>query len=356
MLFGEVALQLKLVTVDQVEEGLKVQDQNRAGGGGRTLGAILHDLGHLDLVQVTRILREMGQPPDRCQPVPGYDIEEIIGRGMSGAVYRGLKPVVNWRVAIKVRAPRCPGDDPEGKRFIAEARLGAQLSHPNIVRLIDAGQTNDYLYHVQEYVDGESLQRKMRTLGIVPEPLCISVGVQMCSALEHARQHGVVHRDVKPANILISRKGEAKLCDLGLAKDTRRSTMRTAEGVLLGSPYYIAPEYAREGKFDWRSDLYSLGVALYHSATGIVPFEGKSALEILEKAVSRPPTEPRTVNPQISRAFSAALLRLLEKRPDDRYQSAAEAAAAFARAREHPDEIPTDGALRRLLGKITGKK
>jgi serine/threonine protein kinase len=356
--FGEMAIAMKLLTIEQVEEGLRAQDDARRHGFQRSLGACLHDHGYLDLVQVEAVMRALGYLPEKCRLIPDVELTALLGRGASGAVYRGHSASLGEDVAVKVRAPRVAVDDPHGNRFRAEARIGQRLVHPNIVRLHDAGETQDFTFHVLEYVDGAALDVILRQNGRLPEGAVVDVGMQLASALECAGREGIIHRDIKPANVLLGRTGRAKLCDLGLAKDLRRGTLLTADGVLLGSPFYIAPEYASLGLLDARSDIYSLGVTLFHCATGSVPFPGKSAIEILNKVVQEDPPDPRTLVPELSEAFSQAVLRMLSKSPDARFQSASELEAVF-RALRAGHVIPgpaKPGLWRRILAKLGGKK
>jgi serine/threonine-protein kinase len=353
--FGEMAISMKIVTPEQVEEGLRVQEDARKKRlAARSLGAVLHDKGYLDLVQVEAIMKSLGFPPDRCRLIPDVELRALLGRGASGAVYRGFSTSLNEEVAIKVRAPRIAStDDPHGNRFRAEAKIGLRLVHPNIVRLFDAGETQDFTYHVLECVDGAPLDTLLKQQGRLPEKNVVDIGMQLASALECAGREGIIHRDIKPANVLLARTGRAKLCDLGLAKDTRRGTMLTADGVLLGSPFYIAPEYASTGALDGRSDIYSLGVTLFHCATGAVPFPGKSAVEILHKVVNEVPPDARSIAPDLSEGFVMAVRRMMAKSPDDRYQTPTEVVAAFRALRSGAGGPPAParrGFWRRLLG------
>ncbi len=327
--FGEMAIQMRLLTAEQVEEGLRAQEEGRKLGLDRSVGAWLHDRGSLDLLQVEAILRACGVEPERCRQIPQVEIQRLIGRGANGAVYAAASRALGRQVAVKVRASRSGTDDPAGGRFRAEAKIALRLVHPHIVQLYDVGETRDYIYHVLELVEGEALDAIIKREGRLSEARTIEIGIQIAGALEYAAQHAIVHRDIKPANILIARDGAAKLCDLGLAKDLASGTVRTAEGVLLGSPYYMAPEYARDGVIDHRSDIYSLGVTLFHAATGAVPFPGNTVMEILDNVVRRAAADPRTVVPELSPQFAAAILRMMAKDPAARFQTAGEAIEAL---------------------------
>lgn len=332
--FGEKLIQLRLLTVDQVEQALQAQERARERGIDRSIGAWLHDQGLLDLVTIERVLIDMGYPPAYARVLPDIELRRLLGRGASGAVYHGWSHTLGEEVAVKVRASKGTHGENEEKRFRLEAQITERLNHPNIVRLFAAGETRDYVYHVFEYVEGRALDELLRERGKLTERELVDIGLQMASALAAAAAEGIVHRDIKPANIMIATTGRVKLCDLGLAKDTVRGPALTAEGMVLGSPYYIAPEYAAEGKLDARSDIYSLGVTLFHCACGKVPFPGQGAMEILRKVVKDPTPRLREFEPSVSAAFEGIVYRMMHKDPARRYQTPQELEAALRELRE----------------------
>ncbi|RME74731.1 MAG: serine/threonine protein kinase [Planctomycetota bacterium] len=332
--FGEKLIELQLLTVDQVEQALQQQERARALGVDRSIGAWLHDRGLLDLVQIQNVLGQMGFPPAYCRVLPDIELSRLIGRGASGAVYQGWSFTLGEAVAVKVRAPKGSHSDPDARRFKQEAAITARINHPNVVRLFDAGETRDYVYHVFEYVEGRALDAILRERGKIPESELIDIGIQVCAGLQAAADEGIIHRDVKPANIMVSVSGRVKLCDLGLAKDTRFGESLTADGMVLGSPYYIAPEYAADGLLDARSDLYSLGVTLFHCAAGRVPFPGKSAMEILRRVVRDPTPRLQSFEPSVSDGFDTIIHRMMHKNPKRRYASARDAQRALIELRD----------------------
>ncbi|MFC1707076.1 serine/threonine protein kinase [Planctomycetota bacterium] len=350
--FGEAALQMRLLTVDQVEEGLRMQAEARKKGFDRSIGACLHDKGHLDLVQIQRVMEVSGHPPTTGRLLPDIELKELLGRGASGAVYRGFNESFGHDVAVKVRAPKIKGDVSEEARFRREAEVGKRLVHDNIVQIFDLGGTRDFTYHIIEYVKGNPLDELLKQQGKLPEKQVIDIGFQVASALECAANEGIVHRDIKPANILLSDDGVAKLCDLGLAKDLNANVGLTVQGMLLGSPYYISPEYAQTGDLDIRSDIYSLGVTLYHCACGVVPFPGQTVLQILEKVIREVAPDPRQHNPALSNDFRTVVLRMIEKQPDKRYQTPTQLATVF-KALKEGKSIP-DVSKRSFFKKLFG--
>ena len=259
-----------------------------------------------------------------------YRLDSEIGRGGMGVVYRATDLELHRPVAVKVISENSSADARE--RLIREARAAAALNHPHIVSVHDVGEANGLPFFVMELVDGPSLSRTP------PSDLTriVEIGLQICGALEHAHLNKIVHRDLKPDNVLISTTGQSvKLADLGLALPGHGARISQA-GLVLGTPSYMAPEQALGQKVDARTDLYALGVLLYELTTGRVPFAGSDALTVLSQHVHAPPVPPRVLRPDLPRALELLILRLLEKNPDARFQSAAEVAAALRRAFDEP--------------------
>lgn len=264
--------------------------------------------------------------------IPGYEILSFLGRGAMGTVYKARQVKMRRDVALKVIHTTISSQKDFVPRFLREARTVARLSHGNIVAGYDVGQVEDLCYLAMEYVEGESCQAKLTRLGRLDEPMVLQIGLQVARALEHAHRHGVVHRDVKPANIMLAPGDIAKLCDFGLARATERGNTLTKEGVCLGTPMYMAPEQG--GQLDIRSDIYSFGASLYHLASGVPPFEGPSMMAILMKHVMQPVVSPRHHRPELSEATEAIVLRTLAKRPGDRYADPSLLATDLQRALE----------------------
>jgi tetratricopeptide (TPR) repeat protein len=253
-----------------------------------------------------------------------YAVLKKLGEGGKGVVYKARDTVLNRVVAIKMLKSASSSD--EGySRFIREAQAVAKLNHPNIVSIYDIGKESEKQFFVIEFVDGMSLRGLMETY---PEGKCdvqtvLRTAIDVCGALQFAHSHGVLHRDVKPENILITQEGVAKLMDFGLAKMLGEPGV-TKEGVIVGTVAYVAPENALGKGAEQRSDLYSLGAVLYETVTGKPPFAGEDPVKIIFGHIHDYPVSPIRLNPKVPQALSDCIMKLLEKEPSRRYQSAAE--------------------------------
>jgi serine/threonine-protein kinase len=245
-------------------------------------------------------------------------------------VYEADDTELNRRVAIKVLHPQLAADSAFLARFKREKQAQGPLKHPGIVQLYDVGDDGGRPYIVEELVDGQSLKDVIRN---TPLPLdrIIDIGVQMAKALDYAHQAGVIHRDVKPQNILVSPNGEAKLVDFGIAVSAGVQGA-TDTGAVFGTAHYLAPEQAQGEPATPATDLYSLGVVLYEMATGQPPFDGQTAIEIANKHISAAPEPPSITNPTIPPRLEAAILRTLSKDPAKRPRSAGELARELLQA------------------------
>ncbi|HEY80904.1 MAG TPA: protein kinase [Caldilineae bacterium] len=261
-----------------------------------------------------------------------YRIEREIGRGGMAIVYLAYHQWLDRPVALKVLRPELQQDEDLVARFLVEARSAARLEHPNIVAVHDAGMVDGVHYLAMEYVEGETLADVLaRVNGPLPEDFIISVATQVASALDYAHRRGVVHRDVKPSNILVQSNGKVRLTDFGIAHAVG---LRTPEqkAAVLGTPEYMSPEQAMGRPVDGRSDVYSLGVAVYHMLTGRPPFTGETHRDILYAHVHTPPPDPRSLNPHLPPEATRVMNRAMAKNPDDRYPIAGAFAQALRRA------------------------
>jgi serine/threonine-protein kinase len=283
-----------------------------------------------------------------------YLLESFISRGGMGAVYRGTHVMLNRPVAVKMIKADLVTSPEVVRRFQREARAATQLNHPNIVHVYDLGQTSEgTLYIAMELVSGESLKDAIKAQGPLEAARIVRVMSQVCDGLAVAHRAGVVHRDLKPHNIMLTRDREgaelAKIVDFGIAKtfEIDAKTQLTVEGATLGTPQYMSPEQAAGSNVDGRSDIYSLGVILYEMLTGEVPFQGESVPAVLVKHMSEAPTAPSLRRPDLSipSALEAIALRCLAKYPADRYATAEDMRAAL---RDASSDIPPDAPTKRL--------
>lgn len=256
----------------------------------------------------------------KYQPPPGYRVIAKIGSGSMGVIYKAIQVSLDRPVAVKLLHPRLARREGFAERFVKEARIQAKLNHPNIVSAYDVGYHDGLYYFVMEFVDGRTVQSLLDRGGSLDERRALGIAHQMAQALGHAHEHHMVHRDVKPANIMLTKSGMAKLCDLGFAL-VRRSADEGDDGVL-GTPTYVSPEQARGDKdIDIRSDIYSLGATLYHMLVGRPPFEGPDAASVIGKHLTERPVPPIHANNHLAPESSRLVERMLEKRRENRFQS-----------------------------------
>jgi serine/threonine-protein kinase len=266
------------------------------------------------------------------QVVGDYRIIGTIGAGGMGTVYK-VQHVISDRVeALKVILPDMIGTPELADRFIREIKLQARLSHPNIASLHNALRFDNQLLMIMEYLDGITLHTKLRE-GKLPAATSIDIVLQVLSALGYAHGQGVIHRDVKPANLMLTTGGVVKLMDFGIARSATDTLQLTQAGAAVGSVYYMSPEQVQGRPVDGRSDLYSVGVMLYEMVTGCKPLRGDSSWTVMNAHLIQVPQSPATLNSELSPPFCLAILKALEKNPLHRYQSASEFADVLTAVR-----------------------
>ncbi len=250
-----------------------------------------------------------------------YEIIEEIGRGGMAIVYRAKCLVLNRYVAIKVLRPEYRDDAEFIKRFKIEAQSAGSLSHPNVVSIYDVGNEDDIEYIVMEYVEGITLKQYLGAKGVLQWKEAVDYASQICSGLEHAHKKGIVHKDIKPENIIITKEGILKITDFGIAKALNQGTIATG-GLTMGSVHYFSPEQARGGFTDAKTDLYSLGILTYEMVTGRLPFEGDSAISVAMQHLETEPVRPSVFNPSIPKSLETVILKAMKKEQSERYQTA----------------------------------
>lgn len=257
-------------------------------------------------------------------------IEEMLGQGGMARVYRGRQENLDRDVAIKVLPPYYAADPAFIERFKLEARAMARLSHPNIITVHDAGEENGRLYIIMEYISGGTLKQRMAA-GIQMRDITRIIR-EIASALSYAHGMGIVHRDIKPVNVLMDTNGRAVLSDFGIAKVLATSAALTHAGAGVGTPEYMSPEQCRGTPVDARTDIYALGVMLYEMLTGHTPFEADNYTALAHSHIYEPVPPPSRLNPRISPAVQSVILKALEKSPADRFQKATDFAVALEQA------------------------
>ena len=267
-----------------------------------------------------------------------YEVQEVVGTGGMAVVYRAWDRKNKRTVAIKVLRPEYEQDQEFVRRFSREAEAAAKMSHENIVNLLDVGKDNDVRYIVMEYVPGQTLKDLIREKGRIPPETAVRMGIRILAAVDHAHKNGIVHRDIKPQNILVDARGKVKVADFGIARLKTAQTTRVddKQNSALGSVHYFSPEQASGEVADEKSDLYSVGVVLYEMLTGEVPFDGETAVSVALKHVSEEPRSMREINPAISWGLDEVVMRALAKDSARRYQTAAEFAGDLRKALVHP--------------------
>lgn len=276
--------------------------------------------------QADRLKLSITDNKTAASQIPGYKVLGKLGSGAMAVVYKARQLSLDRIVAIKV-LPRRFSEKPDYiRRFFKEGKIAAKLNHNNIVQAIDVGEADGLYYFVMEYVEGKTLYDDLSKGKVFGEAEAIEVVIQIANALAHAHDQGMIHRDVKPKNIMINTEGIVKLADMGLARET--SDLKAAkheEGKAFGTPYYIAPEQIRgEVSIDGRADIYALGATLFHIVTGRVPFEASTPSEVMRKHLKEPLTPPDHINTLLSAGISEVIEVMMAKKKKERYTNVEE--------------------------------
>jgi serine/threonine-protein kinase len=262
--------------------------------------------------------------PVELTQVRDYRIIEAIAKGGMGEVYRAVDTQTSRQVALKVLLPELAKDSAGRERFEREIDLVSRLRHPNIVRVLGKGEVDNRPFMAMEYIDGPNLEKVITSLGVLDSSVSMQIASRIASAFKYIHRKGIIRGDIKPSNVILSKQGKIYVTDLGIAKSQedqdKDRTGITSEGVIIGTPAYMAPEQAKGEKVDSRADIYSLGVLIYEMVTGSPPFEG-NPMTVLHQHISKNPIPPTQTNPNISEGLEAVILKCLQKDPNLRFQT-----------------------------------
>ena len=315
---GRIVVEKSLATPEEVANCL-AEIRRQEAASQLSLAGILVRKGVVTQRQLDRLKKEI-QP---AQQIPGYRLISKLGSGAMATVYKAKQLSLDRLVAVKV-LPKSLSENPEYvDRFYKEGKAAAKLNHPNIVQAIDVGEAGGYHYFVMEYVEGHTLYDELEKGKRFTEAEALSIIIMIAKALKQAHERGLIHRDVKPKNIMMTPEGVAKLADMGLARlAADEQTAQSEAGRAFGTPYYISPEQIRgEIDIDFRADIYSLGATLYHIVTGRVPFQGPTPAAVMHKHLKEPLIPPDHINTSLSVGLGEVVETMMAKRPEDRYAS-----------------------------------
>jgi len=311
-----------LMTEAQMLECLEAQTQAAGLGVTARLSQIAVNKGYLSPERAKGVAQTMDLASTPMRKFGNYEILGKVGQGGMGVVYKARQVSLDRTVALKLLPAELSRNREYLDRFARESRAVAKLNHTNIIQVHDAGEIEGRHYFAMEFVDGESVGDLIEREGPLPEGRAIDITIQMARALEHAQTAGLIHRDIKPHNIMLTTDGVAKLADLGLAKSVAAKTSVAHTDNIVGTPHYMSPEQIEaEQGIDVRSDIYSLGATLYHMVTGVPPFGGATYATVLYQHMNKPVPDPRDRRAAISDGLAQVIYKMMAKKPGDRYQT-----------------------------------
>jgi serine/threonine-protein kinase len=308
-----------LASKSEIRRCRAVQERHASQNTPKSLIEVLVEKGFVTATQAHRL----GQGQTTATDIPGYQILEKLGHGSMGVVYKARQKSINRVVAVKVLRPQLATSKDFITRFRREAELAGQLSSNHVVQAIDAGSAGGHHYFVMEYVEGVTVKDEMEHGKTYGEQEALEIVLQVAEGLRHAHNRGMIHRDIKPDNIIRTADGTVKLADLGLARPTEDGQWAEAEeGLAIGTPYYISPEQIRGKKdIDAGADIYSLGATLYHMVTGRVPFTGKTPTDVMFAHLKTELVPPDHVNTELSGGLGEVVETMMAKNRENRYAS-----------------------------------
>ncbi|NLW86879.1 MAG: serine/threonine protein kinase [Planctomycetes bacterium] len=306
----------QLATCEEIEKARLAQQASH-----RSFADVLVEQEAVTSSQLSRLKKLIQESRDR--QLPGYKLVSVLGAGAMAKVYKAVQLSLDRPVAVKILPKRLSENSEYVKLFYKEGRAAAKLNHPNIVQAIDVGEAGGYHYFVMEFVEGHTLYDELANGKVFSEEEALKIIIQIATALKHAHSQGLIHRDVKPKNIMITPEGVVKLADMGLARSTGDAEAAQAEaGRAFGTPYYISPEQIRgEVDIDFRADIYSLGATLYHLVTGRVPFDGPTPVAVMHKHLKEPLVPPDHINTGLSSGIGEVVEVMMAKDRAKRYAS-----------------------------------
>ena len=326
--FARLIVERKLCTTDEVEFVRGELEALSKNGKGVPLSELLISRGYVTPSQVTRLTKALDDDSmyRPAQQIPGFQILGKLGQGAMAVVFKAKQLSLDRTVAIKV-LPKRLSENPEFvERFYREGRAAARLNHPNIIQAFDVGEAGGYHYFVMEYIDGKTIYDLVTDGQCVEEHEALRIILQTAQALGHAHDQELIHRDVKPKNIMLTQESLVKLADMGLAREVGDYATANAEaGRAYGTPYYICPEQIRgDVNIDYRADIYALGATFYHMVTGRVPFDGSTPSSVMHKHLKEPLVPPDHINHSLSAGIGEIIEVMMHKEADDRYPSMSE--------------------------------
>ena len=324
-IFGRMAVDQGLCTDEELRNSLEELKSCRETNP-VMLRDLMVDMGYITETQADRLKTTIKESKAAAHQIPGYKIQGKLGTGAMAIVYKAKQLSLNRTVAIKILPKRLSENPEYVERFYKEGQAAAKLNHNNIVQAFDVGEAGGYHYFVMEYVEGKTLYEDLSKGKVFPEDETLDIIIQVAHALAHAHARGLIHRDVKPKNIMINPAGVAKLADMGLARETTDiKAAQTEAGKAYGTPYYIAPEQIR-GKIDidGRADIYGLGSTFYHLVTGRVPFMADNPSDVMRMHLKEALVPPDHINTALSAGVSEVIEIMMAKRKEDRYNNVEE--------------------------------